>query len=310
MMMLQSLASYVMRGPLQAILAVVGLAVASLLFFPLSWPLGYLGAGVVALVALTQASRESLLIVFGATAALALLGVGVGSPHYGLGYALSVWLPAWLAAQWLRQHQSLSQTLGLAGLAGLIGIGLMFLLLGDPAQWWSAYFDQRLIPELKEAGVEFPDEAAFRTLLQQVAGVMTGALLATLVLSAVIGVLIGRYWQAGLFEVGSPHEFHQLRLGTLAAGIGLVILALAQFVGGLAGQWLVNAATVVLTVFLFQGLAIGHQLAGRTRNGQPWVVALYILLLFTLPYGAIAIAMLGILDNWIDIRRRIPGAAS
>ena len=139
---------------------------------------------------------------------------------------------------------------------------------------------------------------------------MTGALLTTLVLSAAIAVLIGRYWQARLFQVGSPQEFHQLRLGTLAAGIGLVIVALAQFVGGLAGQWLVNAAMVVLSVFLFQGLAIGHQLAGRAPNGQPWVVALYIVLLFTLPYGAIAIAMLGILDNWIDIRRRFPDATS
>ncbi|TDY02375.1 DUF2232 domain-containing protein [Thiohalophilus thiocyanatoxydans] len=308
--MMQSLASYAMRGPLQAIVALVGLAALSLLFFPLSWPISYLGAGVVALVALTQASRESLLIVFGATAALALLAMTIGGPHYGVGYALSVWLPAWLAAQWLRQHQSLSQTLGLTGLAGLIGIGVMFLLLGDPAQWWSTYFDQRIIPDLKAAGVEFPDEAAFRELLQQVAGVMTGALLATLVLSAIVGVLIGRYWQATLFQVGSPQEFRQLRLGTLAAGIGLLIVALAQFVGGLAGQWLVNAATVVLSVFLFQGLAIGHQLAGRLPNGQPWMVALYIVLLFTLPYGAIAVAMLGMLDNWIDIRRRFPDATS
>ncbi|MDZ7802552.1 DUF2232 domain-containing protein [Thiohalophilus sp.] len=307
--MMKSLASYAMRGPLQAILAVTGLAIASLLFFPLSWPLSYLSAGLVALVGLTQASRESLLILLGATAALAVLALLIGSPHFAVGYALVVWSPAWLAAQWLRQRESLSQTLLLCGLVGLVGISIMFPLLGDPAQWWGEYFNQQVIPALKQAGIEIQDEVALRAVLEQSARLMTGAMLTSLVLSAIIGLLAGRYWQALLFGSASPGEFHQLRLGTLAAGISLAIVALAQFVGGLAGQWLVNAATVVLGVFLFQGLAVGHALAARSQNAQIWLVALYIVLFFTLPYGALAIAMLGILDNWIELRRRFPGAA-
>lgn len=307
--MMKSLASYAMRGPSKAILVMVGMAVASLLFFPLSWPISYLSAGIVALIALTQSSRDGLLIVLGATAILALLGWFFGGPLFGLGYALAVWSPAWLVAQWLRQRQSLPQALLLAGLVGLLGIVVMFLLLGDPAQWWGNYFEQQVLPGLKQAGVEFQDEAALRTMMQEAARFMTGAMMASLVLSAIIGVLAGRYWQALLFETGDPREFHQLRLGTLAAGVALVIVALAQFVDGLAGQWLANAAMVVMTVFLFQGLAVGHQLASRSANAQVWLVALYIVVFFTMPYGVIVIAMLGMLDNWIELRRRFPGAA-
>lgn len=307
--MMKSLASYAMRGPSRAITVVLGMAIASLLFFPLSWPISYLGAGIVALVALTQSSRDSLLIVFGATVVLALLSSIIGSPQFGIGYALAVWLPAWLVAQWLRQRQSLSQALLLAGLVGLLGIVVMFLLLGDPQQWWSAYFEQRVMPGLKEAGVEFQDEAAFRAMLQEMAGLMTGVMLASLVLSASIGVLAGRFWQTLLFETGTGREFHELRFGTLAAGVGLLIVALAQFVGGMLGQWLANAALVVMTVFLFQGLAVGHQLAARSGNPQVWLIGLYIVVFFTMPYGVVVIGMLGMLDNWIELRRRFPGAA-
>lgn len=307
--MMKSLAAFAMRSPVKAVLVIVGLAVASLLFFPLSWPLSYFSAGVVALVVLSQGSRDSVLIVLGATALLAAAAMLLGSGQIGIGYALSIWLPTWLTAQWLKQSHSLGQTLLLVGLVGLAGILVMFLLMGNPTQWWSQYFEQQVIPALKQAGVEFPDEAAFRTALQQMAGLMTGILMASLVLSASIGIVIGRYWQSLLFQTGFGQEFRQLRLGTLAAGVALLIVALSQFVGGRTGEWLVDAAIVVIAVFLFQGLAIGHQLASRLQSGQVWIVTLYILLFFTMPYGAVVIATLGMLDNWIDIRRRFPGAA-
>lgn len=307
--MMKSLATFAMRGPSKAILAVAGLAVASLLFFPLSWPLSYASAGIVALVALTQSSRDSLLIVFGATGVLAVLGILVGGILFGIGYALTVWLPAWLVALWLRQRQSLSQALLLAGLVGLIGISILFVMQGDPTQWWINYFDQHVIQALHNAEVKLPDEAAFRDMLHESAPLMNGAMLTLLVMSAIIGLLLGRYWQAQLFEAVSALEFRQLRFGTLAAGIALLIMALSQFVGGLAGQWLANAALVVATVFLFQGLAVAHALVGRARNPLAWLVALYIVVFFTLPYGVVVIAMLGMLDNWIELRRRFPGAA-
>lgn len=305
---MKSLAAYAMRGPSKAIISVVGLAIASLLLLPLSWLLSYVSAGLVALVTLTQSNRDSILIVLGATAVMVAFTGLTGEPASGVGYVLTVWLPTWLAAQWLKQRNSLGQTLLLIGLVGLLGIVLMFLLMGNPTEWWGHYFEQQVLPVLKQAGMEFPDEAAFREVLMQMAGYMTGVLMALLVLSASLGVIIGRYWQSVLFQPGFGQEFRQLRLGTLAALGGLIIVALAQFISGLPGEWLVDAAIVVMTVFLFQGLAIGHSLAARSANAQVWVIALYIVLFFTLPYGAVLIAILGMLDNWIDIRRRFSGA--
>ncbi len=320
---MKSLAAYAIRGPGRAILVAVGLALVSILFPPLS----LLSTAVVALVVLTQDNRDSILIVLGASVLLAvsvyfvwpaleqtgavnqLLKVaGLNRASFVLAYVLAVWLPTWLAGQWLKQTGSLGQTLLLTGLVGLLGIGVMFVMMGNPTEWWSQYFDQQVIPGLKKEGIEFTDEAAFRQVLTQIASLMTGALMASLVLISSIGVIVGRYWELLLFHSGGfRREFYQLRLGTLAAGLAVGLLVLPLFFGGILGDLVMNASRVVRIIFLFQGLAVCHNLAGRSQNSKVWIILLYILL-FLLPMAALFVAILGMLDNWIDIRRRFSGA--
>ena len=65
-----------------------------------------------------------------------------------------------------------------------------------------------------------------------------------------------------------------------------------------------NALVVVLMLFMFQGLAIGHNLVNQYQQGKAWIVGMYVILVFTSPHGLILFAMLGWLDNGFDFRKR------
>lgn len=305
--MMKSLASYAMRGQLQAMLTAAGLAAVALLFVLLTWPLIFVSAGIVVLVTLTQGARDSIQVILGATVALTGFGLLFGSVILGLGFAILFWLPGWLLGQVLRQSQSLARSVLTAALLGLIGVSLVYVILDNPAQWWIRYFENQLLL-FQQAGVTLPNEAELRNMIPLVAGWMSGSMMAWIVLVAIIALLLGRRWQSLLYHAGAfASEFRQLRLGTVAAGAALVILVAAQLIGGLPGEWLVNMLLVIMSVFLFQGLAISHALIARARSVQAWLLTLYIVVVFTFPYGAVVLAIVGMVDNWIDIRRRIPG---
>jgi uncharacterized protein YybS (DUF2232 family) len=65
-----------------------------------------------------------------------------------------------------------------------------------------------------------------------------------------------------------------------------------------------NALMVVLMLFMFQGLAVGHNLINQYQQGKAWIVGMYVVLVFTSPHGLVAFAMIGWLDNGFDFRKR------
>ena len=57
-------------------------------------------------------------------------------------------------------------------------------------------------------------------------------------------------------------------------------------------------------LFMFQGLAVGHNLIGQHQLGKAWLVGMYVILVFTSPHGVMVFAVLGWLDNSFDFRKR------
>ena len=305
------LAAYVMRGRLQALLVASGLLPLALMLMPLSWPISFFSGAAVGLVTLVQGAREGLLILLGSSLVVLLLGQMIpGNPVVVVGFALLAWLPVWFLAMVLRQTVSLNLSLLLGSLLGIIAVSGIFLLTGDPAAWWYQHFTTEVLPVLEKAGMVFNDRPRLEAELLKASHLMTGSLASLLLLGAVASLFIARRWQAGLYNPGGFRtEFHQLQYGVTAALAALALLAAALLGPTLLGRgvWsdlLVNMLSPVVVVFLFQGLAVGHALIRSWSLNSAWLVALYILLLVSLPYSPVLLALLGIVDNWLDLRTK------
>jgi hypothetical protein len=295
-----------MRGRLQAILAAAGLAVLSLLLLPLSWPVSFLSGAAVGLVVLVQGPKEGILTTLGATAILAVLvTVFFRLPTMAGVYALMVWVPAWLLAITLLYGRSLAMAMNVGALLGICVVLGVYALIPNPAGLWYEHFTQQVVPLMERAGMAMDKAGDFDARLREASKVMTGTTVAFSVMAMWLALLIARNWQAVLYNPeGFRQEFRELRLGKPPAIIATLIAVLAVFSGGAVNELAMNALMVVLMLFMFQGLAVGHNLINQYQQGKAWIVGMYVVLVFTSPHGLVAFAMIGWLDNGFDFRKR------
>ena len=62
---------------------------------------------------------------------------------------------------------------------------------------------------------------------------------------------------------------------------------------------------LLLAGWLMQGLSLVHALQTRLGASVAWLVAMYAMLLFAMPYVIGALAIAGFADSWIDFRARL-----
>lgn len=303
---MKALAAYMMRGRLQAILAAAGLAAISLLLLPLSWPVSFFSGAAVSLVVLAQGPKEGVLTALGATALLALLvSLFFGLPTMAGVYAVMVWLPAWLLAITLLMSHSLAMAMNVGALLGVCIVLAIYALIPDPAGLWYQHFTQQLLPMMEKAGVALNKAPGFDAQLREASKIMTGTTVAFSVMAMWLALLIARSWQAALYNPeGFRNEFRALRLGQTTAIIAALIAVLAVFMSGAVNELAMNTLVVVLMLFMFQGLAVGHNLINQYQQSKAWIVGMYVLLVFTSPHGLMLFAMIGWLDNGFDFRKR------
>lgn len=305
---MRAIAAFIMRGRLQAIIMAAGLGLLGGLFPP-AW---LLSGGVVALVTLAQGPKEGMLNAFAATTLVVVLsGVLVMQPALqAAGIFVLLWLPiVWLLALVLFQSRSLAMTLLVNGLLAGAIVLTAYVGLEDPAQWWYSQTEQ-LLPLMKEAGVAIPDEAAFDANMREASRIMTGTLAAFVSLGLALSILIGRWWQSVVTRPGAfGEEYRNLRLGSTAAIVATLLVLPAWITSGGIGEMATNLLLVAVLLFMFQGLALGHAAVKQFGNNQAWLVMMYVVMVFTMPYGLLLAAMLGVLDNWFDFRARFRNIA-
>lgn len=295
---MQSLAAFVMRGQWQAALVAAVAAVLSILVPPAL----IVSGAPVALMTLRQGNQQGILLVIMAslgTMILALPVFATAAPLVGV-FLLLFWLPVWGLAMALRTTVSLAWTLHLAAVLGGLAVLAFYVVLGDPGSWWLVILNE-LKPVFEAAGL-LTDEAVFNEVLQVLAPLMPGLTVANLLAYMLFGLLLGRWWQALLFNPGGfRDEFHDLRLGQGMAVVAAVLFALA-----LTLRWplLVNLALVVGVIYVLQGIALVHGIVAKARLSRGWLVGFYILLFFALPQVLVLLCLLGIIDAWADLRAR------
>jgi hypothetical protein len=305
----KALAGFIVRGRSQAILVASLGGIVAFLAPPFSSFAHYIGAAVVALVTLYVSAQQGLVVLALATVVTVLFYQLAGLPAVAVAVTvLLLWMPCWLISVVLRSTVNLSAAM----LAGA-GLGVLVLLLvygiyGDPGPWWLERM-QLLLMELQEAEV-LTGELPAADVLQALSSLMTGIVLASLLLGAICSVILARWWQALLVNPGGLQaEFTRLRLGQAAGLLTLFVMIgsrlAAEPLSGLAAQ----AAMLLLVPYLFAGLAVLHALVAAGGRGRGWLVAVYIMLLI-LPQATLVVAGGGLLDTWLDFRRRFGGAGS
>ncbi len=295
--MMRFLATYVARGPLQAVMVVAVAAMLSLILPPL----GYLGGAAVSLVTLRMGWRQGLLLILGAVLVTGLLGMLlVGNPLAGVLIGITFWLPLWAMAVSLRRSGSEVRSLLLGSLFGVMAVLAFHLGSDDPAQWWLGVLQEAMqnsLGQLTEAEIAQAQQS-----LEAIANLMTGGAAAALTASLIGSLLLGRWWQALLYNPGGfGEEFRTLRLGrNLTIGFLAILLLFALGVGGLLFQ---DIFVVLLVPFVIQALAVAHSLVRSRGMDGGWLAALYLLLVVANGHMLLLLGFIGAMDNWFDFRR-------
>ncbi len=299
---MQKFAAFVMRGRIQAMLVAALFGILSLLL-PIAQPLMTVVSGaVVALVALRLGAREGIFVVVGAALGVsALTLMMLGNPAPGLVFAAVVWLPAWLLALLLRATICLALAFQASALLGGLIVLAVYTALPDPAAWWGKMFETVMLPAMQQAGMGGADQV--RQVLGAVLSRMTGILAGAQVLTLLFSLLIARWWQALLYNPGGfGSEFYALHLGNRLAYPALIVLGAGLFVSGSIGDAAKDLLVVLTGVYMLQGLAVAHGVAAAAKANPVWLMTLYTLMAILLPFVAVALAGVGLADNWLNIR--------
>ncbi len=298
---MKSLALFVMRGRSSAVLVAATAAVLFWLFPPFL----IVSGAVVALVTLRHGPAEgALLVALAGLGAAVLTTLVVGAPWPMIQILVACWLPLWVLALVLRATVSLGRTLQIAAVLSLVGVLGFYGVLGDPAVWWEGVLGrwERELAALAPMG-----PAADRSTLDQIlellkgwAPFMPGQMVSAALLFVLLALLLGRWWQALLFNPGGFRpEFHELRLGR-----PLALLMLALFGAALLTGWmpLTNGVLVLGTLYTVQGVALVHALVFKLQLSSAWLLLFYLLLV---PLLSQLVMALGVADAWADFRGRV-----
>lgn len=298
--MLRGIAVFSMRGRWQAAIAIALLSMGSLMLPPLS----YLTGGVIALCTLRMGPKEGIKAV-GATVVIFTLLAGVLLNDVAISglFLISSWLPILGISLILGYTRSLAVSFLAAGGVGIVIVLGSYLLVPDPALWWQQLLAPFMEELVKQPGWQL-DEAQMQDMLISLSKMMTGLVAAGLSMNIILGLLIGRAWQASLYTPGGfASEFQQLRLGKSAAMLMVALMVITALPTGDALAILRECLPVALVVFALQGLSVVHSIVKQQQKQSFWLVAIYMLLIVILPQMVVILAMIGVLEQWFNFRR-------
>lgn len=296
---MQFLATFILKGRLNAVLVAASLALLSLPFPPVS----VVSSAAVALVSLRLGAKEGALVLCCAWLAAVLLStVWIGDYQFALIYGAVLWLPVWLIAIVLREGRDLGLAVELAVLVGVLAVAGFFLVHPDPLAFWQSVLSMMIQPMLLNQPDVDPD------LIKRTAAgfshYMTGIVAAGSVCGLLFGLLMARWWQANLFNPGGFRDEFLALKGHRAVSIATgVLIAIAWLIGGSVGDFCWNLLALLFVLYIFIGTAVLHSCFAVMKHSRFMVPLLYITLLM-IPHVMAMIALCGLSDTWLDLRNK------
>lgn len=289
---MKSVAEWLAARPLNAVIGLAALQSLPLVSF-LS------GAVLVYLVLLQGTKRAVIEAIVAGVLLLALTGVtGLPLEPRMAGIA-SVWLPALLMSLILRGAGSLTLAVQVAVIVMVVAVLAFMVAAGNPVEFWTTFLNA-LVDAWREAGL---NEQA------DLIGPQIGALAEHMTVwvafvswgIAVVMLLLGyALYRQARRDKRNYGRFCDLNLGRVIAGM-MAVTSVVAFIAGLA--WLQSVAFVLFAVFSVQGIAIVHWLHAEGLVPVFVVVLLYGTMVVLSPIIITAMAVLGYIDAWFNLRR-------
>jgi hypothetical protein len=121
-------------------------------------------------------------------------------------------------------------------------------------------------------------------------------------ISAIVSLLLSRWWQAMLYNPGGfGEEFHNLRLDIRVAGGSLLAFTLLLYLPGDFRFW----AELMALPLLISGLSLVHFGVKALSQGRQWLVFMYVGLVVSGPVIGGLLVGLGIADSILNLRLRL-----
>lgn len=239
----------------------------------------------------------------------------------------------WSFAVLLRRHYTWSMILQIAALLGVLIISVIHLAFPNVADWWGSQLQTFYNQSVAVSGNMKPEQMVIGEAQSDTINVMknfaTGIITAFVLLTAVVQVMIARWWQVV--------AVNQARLGKELQYIHLSRLAGILFILGIVFYYLENSVVfdilpVLCLLFGAAGLSLVHYLCGlmEPSRGRFWISILYVALMYSLIMLAMlplfsalswalpvtlavlvlstsifAFVTLGLFDVWFDMRKRV-----
>jgi hypothetical protein len=283
---MRALAEFIMRGRMQATLVVVVSAALPLLF--------WLSAAAGSLVLLRRGWSDAVGIL-----AWALLPA-IGWWYFGEPRTLLVLLGALGLALLLRASLSWNRVLLCSVALGLVYGLVLGAVFREPIEAMALEL-QKLMPQMLD-GVHQQMSVDERAHLDSlIAPVLTGLIAALLQIVSLLSLMLGRFWQAQLYNPGGfGSEFRVLRLPTPLA----MLLLVGMLLGPNLGPQMAMLTPLCSVPLAFAGIALLHGLVAQGRLGKFWLVGLYITLLLFMQLTYPLLVVLAIVDSLLDFRGR------
>ena len=283
-----------------------------LVVFGITIPLAFpIGGAAVGMVTLRRGPRDGLLVATLGWGSVMLLTTLLGSESNPELAAKMLMLVVVVAVSWVLGSTS-SLTLALsAGCAIAMAALLAFMVIvDDPVAFWRNWFEN-VFEQVETAGGAALTEVERRNFIASLPlRAISGHAVTSFFLLCMWAVGLGRSWQAQLANPGGfQREFRQLQLGRgMAIGSSAVFMlaALYPFV------WLLSAAVLLMVLWIIQGLSIIHGLVAAYSMSAGWLVITYVGIFFGwlgIPVILI-IPLVGLINQFYDIRARLPGNKS
>ena len=298
--MLSGLANFSMQGRWQAAMVVAVTSLMALMIPPAS----YIASGIIALSTLRAGPKEGIRVIAIATIVFAIaVTILLNQPHLTGLFLISSWLPVYGVTLLLGFTRSLVVSLLVTTGIGLLLVAGTYILLSDPAVWWSQMIGP-FVEMLQTQPNWQLEQTETESFVATLSNMMTGLVVAGLFTNVVLGLLLGRAWQAGLYNPGGfAEEFQQIQLGKVPAIITILMAAIALLSG--AGFAIIqNCLPILLVLFSVQGVAVVHCVVRMQQKHKAWLVVMYVLLLVMMPQMVFLLAVVGVLEQWFNFRRR------
>jgi hypothetical protein len=306
-MKLKRFTQYLLEHRLRAMLLVFGFS-----FIPVVGMLGILYAG---LVTLRKGAMEGAVMTAAVIAPYVLVFMlSVRDPNAQLfvmcattGVVILTNVATWVFAVMLYRQMTWSGIIQVAALAGVLVISVIHLAYPDITDWWTAQLSSALTALSSSANTAGND--IFSSLITRFSKLLFALsawymLIASILLNAVMQLILARWWQSAVFSPGMlRRELHNIRLSSMAG----VLFMLSVIFVILGNNVVIYMMPILCMLFAGAGLSVIHYFFGLMNSSQSWfwICFMYVSLYLFGPISMVLLAIIALLDIWLDLRRKL-----